>query len=329
MSQHSNVAPIQNRSEIVFLYDAVDTNPNGDPLTEENRPRVDDHTEEAIVTDVRLKRVVRDYLDRNGHTILVKASGDNQRDDKDDRYAELKEKMEPLLDDDTDEIDAFLAVATDVRLFGDSMAFDDSPVEGSFTGPAQFNFGRSMHPVHKVSHGKTSVLAADSEEGGGGGNMFTDHRLAYAFMRFHGVIDENAAKDTGLTQDDVELLEDGIWYGTRELTNTSSKRGHEPRLLIRVEYADDQYHIGDLHKHVTLNPETEDSKAMRDVSDAVVNLNELIALIGRESDRIESVSARVSRRLIVNADGEEGGAEVVESALNQVLSEQQVTVIDE
>lgn len=329
MSQHSNAAPIQNRSEIVFLYDAVDANPNGDPLTEENRPRVDDHTQEAIVTDVRLKRVVRDYLDRNGYSILVKASGDNQRDDKNDRYAELYEEMEPLLDDGTDEIDAFLSIATDVRLFGDSMAFDDSPVSGSFTGPAQFNFGRSMHPVHEVSHGKTSVLAADSEEGGGGGNMFSDHRLAYAFMRFHGVIDENAAKDTGLTEDDIQLLEDGIWYGTRELTNTSSKRGHEPRLLIRIEYADDQYHIGDLHKHVTLEPETEDPKAMRDISDGIIHLDELTELLDQEADRIDEVSVRVSRRLTVNADGEEGGADLVESALEEALSEQQVTVVDE
>jgi len=329
MSQHANADPIQNRSEIVFLYDAVDTNPNGDPLTEENRPRVDDHTKEAIVPDVRLKRVVRDYLDRNGHTILVKASGDNQRDDKNDRYAKLYEEMEPLLDEDTDEIDAFLSVATDVRLFGDSMAFDNSPVDDSLTGPVQFNFGRSMHPVHEVSHGKTSVLAADSQEGGGGGNMFTDHRLAYAFMRFHGVIDENAAKDTGLTQNDVGLVEDGLWYGTRELTNTSSKRGHEPRLLLRVEYAEDQYHIGDLHKHVTLDPKTEDPKAMRDVSNAVINLDELLGLLEREADRIDSVSARVSRRLTVSADGEEGGAELVESTLEESLSKENVSVSDE
>jgi CRISPR-associated protein Csh2 len=327
MSHHES--PIENRSEIVFLYDAVDTNPNGDPLTEENRPRVDNHTEEAIVTDVRLKRVVRDYLDRNGHSILVKATGDDQRDDKGDRYAELYEEMEPLLGDDTDDIDAFLQVATDVRLFGDSMAFDESPVDDSFTGPVQFNFGRSMHPVYEVSHGKTSVLAADSEDGGAGGNMFSDHRLAYAFMRFHGVIDENAAADTELTDSDVQLLEDGLWYGTRELTNTSSKRGHEPRLLIRVEYAEDQYHIGDLHKHVSLDPTTEDPKAMRDVEDAVIELDELTDLLGSEAERIATVRAHVSRRLTVRADGETGGADLVETALENAVGEDSVSVADE
>lgn len=52
---------IQNRSEIVFLYDAKDVNPNGDPM-DENKPRIDEETGINIVTDVRLKRTVRDYL---------------------------------------------------------------------------------------------------------------------------------------------------------------------------------------------------------------------------------------------------------------------------
>lgn len=315
---------VQNRSEIVFLYDAVDTNPNGDPLTEENRPRVDDYTEEAIVTDVRLKRVVRDYLDRNEHSILIKASGGEERDDKNDRYAELLEQIED--DDDEDVIDEFLRLATDVRLFGDSMAFDDAPTEQSFTGPVQFNFGRSMHPVHEVTHGKTSVLAADSDEGGAGGNMFSEHRIAYAMMRFHGVVDENAATSTNLSDEDVVLLEDGLWYGTRELTNTSSKRGHEPRLLLRVEYEEDEYHIGDLHRSIELTPETDGPKAMRDVSHVTIEFDDALRLLAEHQDRIEEVNVRVSRRLEVRADGEEGGPEELEDALESTLGEEAVSV---
>ena len=52
---------VSNRSEIVFLYDIKDSNPNGDPL-DENKPRIDEETMLNIVTDVRLKRTVRDYL---------------------------------------------------------------------------------------------------------------------------------------------------------------------------------------------------------------------------------------------------------------------------
>jgi CRISPR-associated protein Csh2 len=327
----SKTDTIENRSEIVFLYDAVDANPNGDPLTEENHPRVDDYTGEAIVTDVRLKRVVRDYIDDQGETILVKASGEGQRDDKNDRYGTVYEEMEPLLDDETDEESAFLSVATDVRLFGDSMAFDESPVDGSYTGPVQFNFGRSMHPVHEVNHGKTSVLAADSEgqtEGNVGGNMYTDHRLAYALMRFHGVVNENAAKDTGLSEGDVALLEDGLWYGTREQTNTSSKRGHEPRLLVRVEYGEEDYHVGDLHRSLSLRT-NEDPKSMRDVSDAVVEIDGLLDLLDEHDDRIETIHVRASRRLRVHANGSNGGPALLEDALVERLGTERVRFHDE
>ena len=50
-----------NRSEILFLYDIADANPNGDPL-DDNKPRLDEENEINLVTDVRLKRTIRDYL---------------------------------------------------------------------------------------------------------------------------------------------------------------------------------------------------------------------------------------------------------------------------
>jgi len=58
---------IKNRSEILFIYDVKDANPNGDPI-DENKPRIDEETGINYVTDVRLKRTVRDYL--NGYKNL-------------------------------------------------------------------------------------------------------------------------------------------------------------------------------------------------------------------------------------------------------------------
>jgi len=63
---------VTNRSEIVFLYDAVDANPNGNPLSGANRPRIDPQTQQAIVTDVRLKRYLRDQLDDDGHGVYIR-----------------------------------------------------------------------------------------------------------------------------------------------------------------------------------------------------------------------------------------------------------------
>jgi CRISPR-associated protein Csh2 len=323
----TNTDSIENRSEIVFLYDAVDTNPNGNPLTEANRPRVDEYTGEALVTDVRLKRVVRDYLDRLGYAILIKASGDEGRDDKDDRYAVLKEKMEPLMaEEDLSEEEAFLAVATDVRMFGESMTFD-SPIDGNYTGPVQFGFGRSMHAVNETSHGKTSVVAASSDEDDRteGGNMFTEYRLDYALMRFHGVINEHNAAETHLTDDDVALLEDGLWAGTRNETNTASKQGHEPRLLVRLEYSDDDYHIGDLHKYFTVEPDGGmDERAMRDITDAIINVGTFISLLGDHASQIEKIHVRASRRLRVRASDIDGGPFDLEQAMLNVLDPDQV-----
>ncbi|WP_136591450.1 type I-B CRISPR-associated protein Cas7/Csh2 [Salinigranum halophilum] len=325
--------PVSNRSEIVYLYDAVDANPNGDPLTEENRPRVDDYTEEAIVTDVRLKRYIRDYLDRQGETIFVKKSGSDQRDDKGDRYSYiLEEILEPQLGEgySDDELEAaFLDEVADIRLFGDSMAFDESPIDGSYTGPVQFNFGRSMHPVHETTHGKTSVLSADSEDGGAGGNMFSEHRLAYALLRFHGVIDEHAAADTRLTDEDVEMLEEALWQGLRAQTNTSSKRGHEPRLLLRVEYNQDAYHVGDLHRTLDLDPRVDDPKAMRDITDLDLVIDDLVATLADESDAIQSVTVCASRRLQVQHGDERGDSTVLESALVDAVGADAVTVTHE
>src|SRR6056297_1830816 len=63
---------VQNRSEIVFLYDAVDANPNGNPLSGADRPRIDPQTQQAIVTDVRLKRYLRDQLEDDGHGVYIR-----------------------------------------------------------------------------------------------------------------------------------------------------------------------------------------------------------------------------------------------------------------
>lgn len=315
---------LDSRGEIVYLYDAADTNPNGDPLTEENRPRTDRYNDEALVTDVRLKRVVRDYIEHVGHTIFIKASGDEGRDDKDDRYEVLMEEMEPLMDENgpnLTEEEAFFAVATDIRLFGEAMTFD-SPVDGNRTGPVQFNIGRSMHEVNETGHGKTSVVAASSDEDDRteGGNMFTDHRIDYALMRFHSLINEHNAAETYCGEDDIELLEDGLWDGTKNETITSSKMGHHPRLLIRVQYDTDNYQIGDLHRSFTFEPDGMDEKAVRDITDGHVNADEFINLINGRADHIDSVHVRASRRLQIRVgDVEDGNAYDLEQELNDAL----------
>lgn len=322
---------VTNRQELIFLYDAVDANPNGNPLTEHNRPRRDPDTGQALVTATRLKRVVRDYLDDTGETIFIKASGDEMggRHDKDSRYDILREKHDLSEDDDLTP-DEFLNLATDVRLFGDAMAFDGSPIEGSYTGPVQFDIGRSMHRTRELTLGKTSVLNADdtaSDSDGTGGNMFNEYRIAYALMRFHGVIDERSAADTNMTEADVYRLMDGLWEGTRSQTNTSSKRGHEPRLLLRVTFADGEGHIGDLHHELDLEPDTENARAMRDITDATIDISGLLTTLRNEQETIATVSGRLSRRIQITRGTERSGPEECIAALEDAVGTDRVDII--
>ena len=83
---------IKNRSEILFLYDITDANPNGDPV-DENKPRVDEETGVNIVTDVRLKRTIRDYLNdyKNQDVFILELRDDSGNlKSKEDRLKEFK-----------------------------------------------------------------------------------------------------------------------------------------------------------------------------------------------------------------------------------------------
>lgn len=329
----ANTELVENSHELIFLYDTVYTNPNGNPLTEENRPRIDTKTDEALVTAVRMKRVIRDYLDRQGHTIFIKkADTDGSRQDKGDRYEVLKEEADTLQEEDgLDARTAFLEVATDTRLFGDSMAskafdFDAS----SITGPVQFDIARSMNQVDQTTMGKTSVITSDSEEKGSGGNMYNDHRIPYALIPFHGVIDAARAEESLMKETDIDLVLNGLWNGTREVTNTTSKRGHEPRLLIDVEY-EGNAHIGDLQNDINLElaDDVPEEKAIRDISDVYLNVTALIEVLADNQDKVKSVTIQSHRRTQFRVNGDEGGSDRLEELLENTLDEVDVSVTHE
>ena len=359
MSQTSTLDPITTRREIVYLFDATDANPNGDPNTEENRPRMDKHTQQALISHVRMNRIVRDYLDRRGYSIFVKASGaeENQRDDKSNRFEALKPLMGDYLREvsDADETletldtgtepdadalleaeeipnakkeNAWLATATDVRLFGDAMAFEEAkePYLGKYTGPIAIDFARSMHEVRVDHDGQTSVLAADTEsQQNAGGNMYTSHRIPYALFNAHAVINEHVAAETGLSEEDVTLALDALWTGVHEL-HSHSKSGHQPRLLLSVEYGEREGHIGDLHRDVSLElPDGLEEKALRDIEDATIDLDTLLDELERNAERLESVTGRVHRRVSVRANGDTGGPQTLINGFEDRL-EPEVTV---
>lgn len=326
--------PITNRYELVHIFDAENVNPNGDPHTEENRPRVDPDTDQVEISAIRLKRIVRDYIARHGHSIFIAKSGAEQdrRDDKNHRIEVLQERMGAYLGGDpesggfsTTELEqAWLAVAADMRMFGDAMAADaakDHAYLKQVDGPIQVDWSKTLHPVRVAHDGQTSVLAADTEsQTNAGGNMFTSHRIRYGIFRAHAAINEHNAQDALLGRDDVDLFTDALWNGISE-QHSSSKFGHQSRLLVRVTFAEGADKIGDLHRDIGLDiPDDTDPKALRGIKDATLNVDPMLATLDAAADVIDAVHGRVHRRIRARANGDVGGPETVINAFNDRLA---------
>jgi CRISPR-associated protein Csh2 len=293
---------LKNRSELVFLYDVRDANPNGDP--DENKPRIDEEIGIHIVTDVRLKRTIRDYLHKflEGRDVWVReeTKEDGTRKTREDKLEEIKVR-------DKNDAKKLLEKYIDLRLFGATIAAKGRKEKRSekgeeqgrakkgekvFTwiGPVQFNFGRSLHKVEPVLVKGTSVLPTEERKAGG---AFTEAWiLPYSLICFYGVINENGAKDTELREEDVSDLLDGMWNGTKNLI-TRSKFGQMPRFLMRVIYNEGNYHIGDLDKKICLEKEKDD-KELRSISDVKIDITELIETLKAKKGRIEKIQFEIN-----------------------------------
>jgi CRISPR-associated protein Csh2 len=337
---------VTNRSEIVFLYDAVDANPNGNPLSGSNRPRVDPQTQQAIVTDVRLKRYLRDQLDDDGHGVYIRnvqEEGEQYTRGKliEDRLKSVEPDEYDL--DDQDEADQFredvfgefLGNSADVRYFGATMSVDTDEeyaehLPDHFTGPVQFSPGKSMHAVNENEEydSLTSVIATQEGKEQGGFDL-DDHRIQYALIRFHGLVDEHGAADTNLTDGDVRRLDTLCWRALKNQTISRSKVGQEPRLYCRVEYTEESYHLGGLDKDLSIDSDQSAAdKKLRNVRDLTVAVDDFVDRLAGASDRIDRVRIVASDVLQVSYDGEKGGPDILYDALRDAVGDGAVEPVD-
>jgi len=324
---------VNNRSEIVFLYDIKDANPNGDPMAE-NKPRIDEETGINIVTDVRLKRTIRDYLSNfRGQPVFIieEIKEDGTQKTREERIRDLK------IESKKDEI-KLLDKYIDLRLFGATIALaaekkrgggrkrgekeDEEQEEGeeeergrgrsiTWAGPVQFRFGRSLHKVEPQTIKGTSVMPSTEEKTRG--TFIETQILLYSLISFYGVINENAAKTTTLRESDVSLLLDGIWNGTKNLI-TRSKMGQMPRLLLRVVYKEKNYHVGDLDKKIRLVSEKSDVE-IREISQVKLDITSLIATLQANKDKIDKIQYESQNDMTFLVDKNE----VKASDFNQIL----------
>jgi len=211
---------LDNRYEFVFLFDVKDGNPNGDPDAG-NLPRVDAETGQGLVTDVCLKRKVRNYVgtvksEEPPFDIYVKEKAVlNRNHEKAYKALDLKpeSKKLPKKEEDAKKITEWMCGNFfDIRTFGAVMSTEINA--GQVRGPVQLNFARSIEPVVSAEHSITRMAVATEKEAekqsGDNRTMGRKFTIPYGLYRCHGFISANLAKQTGFGEEDLELFWDAL-----------------------------------------------------------------------------------------------------------------------
>lgn len=283
---------LKNRTELLFLYEIENANPNGDPLNE-NRPRFDTEDDTVIVSDVRLKRTIRDYWyeykgynGKDGKDIFVR---ETEYQDGDKTYISDGKRRATAFQENKDTV---LKTCIDIRVFGGVLPLPKDSI--TLTGPTQFQMGRSLHKTEIITEQGTGAFASGDKKGQA--TFRTEYKVPYSLIGFNGIINEKAANYSTMSEADKELLLDGIWQGTKNLISRS-KFGQNPVLLIAIKYKEDKpFYIGSLRQRVKLQSDKND-KAIRGLEDFSLDFSDIIAEIKANLENIESVEIKADARL--------------------------------
>lgn len=208
--------PIKNRYEFVFLFDVKDGNPNGDPDAG-NLPRIDPETGDGLVTDVCLKRKVRNFVlmkaeDKPGQKIFIKEKAilNNLIDEAHEQdFVKSQEKS----GDKTEAARHWMCENYyDIRTFGAVMSTGKNA--GQVRGPVQISFGRSQDRIFTGEHTITRMAVATEAEAekqkGDNRTMGRKFTVPYGLYRTHGFISASLAEQTGFSEEDLELFWDAM-----------------------------------------------------------------------------------------------------------------------
>ena len=202
---------INNRYDFVLLFDVKDGNPNGDPDAG-NLPRMDPETGHGLVTDVCLKRKVRNYVQIvkngiSGHDIFVKEKAvlntliDKAHEQEDVKSKEKGEKTEAARM-------YMCKTYYDIRTFGAVLSTGKNA--GQVRGPVQLTFSRSIDQIVPLEHSITRMAVTKEAEAekqqGDNRTMGRKFTVPYGLYRCHGFVSAPFAAQTGFTEDDLELF---------------------------------------------------------------------------------------------------------------------------
>ena len=282
---------INKRSEILFLYDIENANPNGDPLNE-NRPRFDTEDSTVLVTDVRLKRTIRDYW--------YEYKGYNGKDGKDIFVRETKYtdgNKEYIKDgkrrakDFNEQVEEILNICIDIRVFGGVIPLDKASI--TRIGPVQFQMGRSLNKTEIIEEQGTGAFASGDKKAQA--TFRTEYKIPYAVIGFNGIINEKSAQYSLMTNDDKKLLKEGIWEGTKSLISRS-KFGQTPLMLLVIDYKE-PFYIGSLRQRIKLDTGEMNEMQIRNVNDYKIDITELLNELKANKEKVDNIEFKADSRL--------------------------------
>ncbi len=310
------------KSEILFLYESSYNIPNGDPFTGEQR--YDEETKKILVSDVRMKRYVRTYLEdiKELPIYVSEKTGAGKTDSKGVLTWIAQNRNEKKLND----IGEILKEQIDVRLFGGISTLKDAETKAikvnnkpcinghvQFTGPVQFALlNPSLNEVNLRMHQNTTHFTSKAENTQG--SIGTTTLVPYSLIQIHGWVNPKVAETTGMTLDDLRLMYEGLWYGTSGdgSSHSRSKVGQNSVLLLEIVYSQPNQKIYGVDRLITLIPKDgKKGEQLRSMDDYDLNFDKLIEIA--KSDKVSRIGfyteiEAIENLFTIQADDKEGEA---------------------
>ncbi len=270
------------KSEILFLFESKYTIPNGDPFTGEQR--YDEETKKVLVSDVRIKRYVRDYFIEQNFLIPDKYEvyvfNDKSQVKEGSTESGSSARMQALWKKYFDkkpgkkELESaatgLIKKCIDVRLFGGISTEKDAAV--NITGPVQFALlNPSLNKSDLRIHQNTSVFSSSADKSRGA--IGTTTVVPYAINQIQGWVNPYSGKLSGLENKDINDLFKAMWNSVNNV-NTRSKSNQSSVLLLQIVYKEPTDKLYGTDRLISIESEKEDEQ-IRSMEDYVFNFNKL------------------------------------------------------
>lgn len=309
--------------ELIFIKAVKDGIPNRDPLQDSDARRLFPEEDGRIsLSDVSIKRDVRDYV--------LDAQPDGGEEKKNYIFVQEKKNEKGALlgrgslaklvakevgkekEAEKDMRTVLIEHCFDVRTFG--IVYSVKP-KFNLTGPVQFGWAHSLHPVDSQYVQGTVVMPSsdikdsdkdeNKEEGKTQGTIWTSYIVPFAVFAMPGVINAKIAEDTRMTIEDQELMLKALWQGTQH-RQARGRGQQQPLFLLHIEYKDPFVRIGYLEELISLNPDWETwkdaGKRPSSVKEISLDVKQLLNRIESYKDKIDRCRIWVDPSLTVNGD---------------------------